>query len=134
MITFKYRREMSSRGRILRPVGDVEIQSAGGAWIECHPYIDSGADITLIPFSLGKLLGLRMRKENVKGLHGLGRQSIPVVFGHANFRIGNYEIPVEIGWSLIEEVPPLLGRKDIFDHFEITFKQFEGIITFRWKG
>jgi hypothetical protein len=60
MITFKYRNETSPRGRILRPVADVEIQSVGGAWIECHPYIDSGADVTLIPFSMGKLLGLKM--------------------------------------------------------------------------
>lgn len=133
MITFKYRNEMSPRGRILRPVADVEIRSAGGAWIECHPYIDSGADITLIPFSMGKLLGLKMDRENIKELHGLGKQSIPVVFSKVSFRISKHEFPVEIGWSLIEEVPPLLGRKDVFDRFEITFKQPEKVITFDWN-
>ena len=35
------------------------------------------------------------------------------------------EIPVRIGWALIEEVPLLLGRLDVFGHFAVEFREFE---------
>ena len=114
MIKFKYRKEKGRKGEIYRPVADVEFQSKTEEWIECHLYIDSGADVSLIPLSLGKLLKLKVEKEKIKELRGLGKQSIPVVFQDIKVRIGIYKFAIEVGWSLIENVPPLLGRKDIF--------------------
>ena len=59
MITFNYRREKSEiTGNILRPVASIEFRSKDDEWIELRPYIDSGADITLIPLTFGRLLGL----------------------------------------------------------------------------
>ncbi|MFQ6119329.1 MAG: hypothetical protein ACE5KE_05510, partial [Methanosarcinales archaeon] len=60
-VEFKYRKEKSLIfGKILRPVACVEFKSMKGEWIEVRPYIDSGADITLIPLSLGRLLGFEL--------------------------------------------------------------------------
>jgi hypothetical protein len=42
-------------------VGEVEFLAASGEWIEAQLYIDSGVDITLIPLSLGKLLGFELK-------------------------------------------------------------------------
>ena len=39
-----------------------------------------------------------------------------------------------MAWGLIEEVPPLLGRADIFDCFKITFLQKEEKIIFEEIG
>lgn len=47
---------------IFRPVADIEFKSVAGEWIECHPYIDSGADVTLLPLSLGRLFDLPPKK------------------------------------------------------------------------
>jgi len=35
--------------------------------------------------------------------------------------IGEQEVNTRIGWALVEEVPFLLGRLDIFDKFDIKF-------------
>lgn len=113
MIIFKYKKEVSRNKskHIQRPIADVFLKNKSGGWIEFHPYIDSGADVTLIPLSLGRLIGLRLDENKVE-------------------QIGGVELNVHIAWALIEEVPPLLGRADIFDYFHVTFKQDQGIILF----
>lgn len=47
-------------------------------------------------------------------------------------KIENYIFKTKIAWTLIEEIPPLLGRIGIFDHFHVNFKQDEKIIEFEW--
>lgn len=131
MIIFKYRKEESRRGdTVHRPVADVEFKAENGDWIEDHLYIDSGADITLVPLSFGKLLGFDIIKEEIVELYGVGGRGIPVIFNQIDVRIGNYEFKMRVAWALIEEVPPLLGRLDIFDNFHINFKQDERVIEF----
>lgn len=134
MVKFKYRKEQSTTDDVIwRPVADVEFQTRSGGWIDCHPYIDSGADMTLISLSFGKLLGLEIRKEEIKELYGLGKQGVPVIFQRAKMKINKYVFDTLIAWALIEEVPLLLGRCDIFDRFYITFKQDRKTIEFVWK-
>ena len=131
MVVFKYRKESGSAGaEVFRPVADVKFRQSTGKWIECHPYIDSGADVTLLPLSFGKLLGLKIESDKIVELYGIGKQGIPVLFKKVEVRIGNYEFAAEIAWALIEEIVPLLGRKDIFDKFHVHFKQDRGIIEF----
>ena len=40
------------------------------------------------------------------------------------------EFPIKIAWALVEDVPPLLGRTDVFDKFEVKFRQKEKITEF----
>lgn len=116
----------------MRPVADVYIKGRSGAWIKFHPYIDSGADITLLPKSLGELLGLTKNNSQIRYLGGI-RGSVPIIYKQTHMRIGNVDFPAEIAWALIETVPPLLGRIDVFDVFTVTFKQTEGSIEFKEK-
>lgn len=130
MIIFKYKEEFGRRGQtIKRPVADVFLKSKTGDWIEFHPYIDSGADITLIPLSLGKLIGLKFDEDNLEQIGGI-RGSVPVSYHQIKIKIASFELTAKIGWALIEEVPPLLGRENIFDYFNVSFRQKEGIIVF----
>ncbi|ODS36967.1 hypothetical protein BEH94_09145 [Candidatus Altiarchaeales archaeon WOR_SM1_SCG] len=131
MIIFKYRKEESRRGgTVYRPVADIEFKAENSEWIEDHLYIDSGADITLVPLSFGKLLGFDIVEDEIEELYGVGGRGVPVIFKQVDVKIENYEFKVKVAWALIEEVPPLLGRRDIFDNFHIKFKQDEGIIEF----
>ena len=41
------------------------------------------------------------------------------------------EFKVKVAWCLKEGVPALLGRRDIFDHFHVLFKQDEKVIEFK---
>jgi hypothetical protein len=135
MITFKYRAEIGRKGIVInRPVADIELKSKTNEWIECHPYIDSGADVTLIPLSLGRLLGLEIAKDKIESLYGLGKQGVPVIFQTVEMKIGKYEFETEIAWALTEEVVPLLGRNGVFDKFNVYFKQSRQIVEFHWEG
>ena len=40
-------------------------------------------------------------------------------------------IPIKIAWALIEEVPLLLGRLDVFPRFKIVFDEQQEIVTFQ---
>lgn len=132
MIVFRYKKESLGLGHgvVWRPVADVFLKARSGGWIEFHPYIDSGADVTMIPLSLGKLLGLRLHETQVQQVGGI-RGSVPVMYGNAVIRIGDTEFLVKLAWALIEDVPPLLGRAGVFDTFEITFKQHDGTVEFK---
>lgn len=131
MIIFKYKSEPSKNlsKSILRPVADVFLAAHTEGWIEFHPYIDSGADVTLLPLSLGKLIGLKIDERKIEKIGGI-RGSVPVIYHKVKLKIGGIELITKIAWALIEEVPPLLGRTDIFDCFHITFKQNLKTITF----
>jgi len=131
MIVFNYRKEKSTiTGNILRPIASVKFKSKENTWIELRLYIDSGADITIIPLSFGRLLGLELKKEDIKQLTGVGGTSIPVVITEVEIKINDIVFPIDIAWALEEDIPPLLGRTSIFDKFVITFDQTKKIIIF----
>lgn len=130
MITFRYKKELGRNREIIkRPVADVFLHTKQGSWIEFHPYIDSGADITLIPLSFGKLLGFTIDEKNIEQIGGI-RGSVPVIYLKNKIKISGNEFLINLGWALVEEVPPLLGRAQVFDFFTITFKQTKDIILF----
>ncbi|MEW6104397.1 MAG: retropepsin-like aspartic protease [bacterium] len=87
----------------------------------CQMLIDSGADITLIPKRAGDYLGFRIEKETIREIRGIGEGALPYIIKPVQIEIGEYRIKGRIGWVLIEEVPFLLGRLDIFDQFDIKF-------------
>lgn len=86
--------------------------------------------MTLIPLTFGRLLGLELKKEEIKHLRGVGGGGVPVVITEVDTRIDDTEFPVRVAWSLEEDLPPLLGRADIFDRFVITFDQRKEIVIF----
>lgn len=131
MIVFNYRNEKSTiTGNIFRPIASVKFKSKENTWIKLRLYIDSGADITIIPLSFGRLLGLELKKEDIKQLTGVGGTSIPVVITEVEIKINDIVFPINIAWALEEDIPPLLGRTSVFDKFVITFDQNKKIIIF----
>lgn len=130
MIVFKYKTEITSKKqKIIRPVAEVYLKALSNSWIKFYPYIDSGADVTMIPLSLGKLLGFKIDESSVQQIGGI-RGSVPVIFIKTRLKIGEEEFPTLLAWALIEDVPPLLGRTDVFDIFKVTFEQYREVITF----
>lgn len=129
MIIFRYKSEKGAHQKLVkRPVADAWLKR-GDEWVEFHPYIDSGADVTLIPLSLGELLGFKIEDEKIEEVGGI-RGAVPVIYKKWQIKIGEGVFPILLAWALIEEVPPLLGRADVFDNFEVTFKQKQGLIIF----
>src|SRR5574341_568032 len=129
-IIFPYREERSKLiGIIYRPVALIELKSEFG-WVPEWMYVDSGADISLLPRSLGDLLGFEVTQD-IQEIRGVGDSVVPVLIKNIDVRLGDEVFNARVAWSLIEEVPPLLGRIDMFDKFEVIFKQHARNVVFR---
>jgi len=97
--------------------------------------VDSGADFSVISYSMGKKLGFTLADaEQTLPAQGLG--------GTANFVLRSLTMNIDahafiapIAWlqddSCIEEI---LGREVVFDRFNIEFRQAEERIIFTWRG
>ena len=90
--------------------------------------LDSGADLSLIPYSVGETIGLELDFENRSEVQGIGEGSVPYILTKIKLKIEKVEISARVGWALIEEVPFILGRLDLFQKFSIEFREFENKI------
>ena len=132
MIEFDYLEEDSRLfGKIFRPVASVQFIDQNEQKLIAYMYIDSGADITLIPRELGETLGFKIAGEEIIEIGGLGDAKVPVIIKTVTMLLDGKKITCRVAWALIEEVPPLLGRTDLFDWFTITFDQKNRKIIFR---
>jgi len=131
MIKFPYQKERSKLfGEIYRPVIKFEIETKLG-WIPIIAYVDSGADVTLLPASFIKALEIKVEEEEIKEIRGIGDAKVPVIIKDVRMKIGNVIFNAKVAIALIEDVPYLLGRENVFDKFEICFKQKEKVVYFK---
>jgi len=110
-------------GDILRPIAQLEIRTEKSDWFPVIMYIDSGADISLVPRNFGALLGLDLSK-NLGQIRGIGEAIVPLSLQDVTFRVENHEVKVKIAVALINEVPYILGRYDFFKLFKISFQEY----------
>jgi hypothetical protein len=131
MIRYHYREESGSLGKIARPVANVILEN-NGFGVGTSMYIDSGADLTMIPLRFGRALGLRQEPSDIiRELRGISGGGIPYVMKEIILILDGTRLAARIAWALVEEVPLLLGRVDVFNQFQITFKEREGWIDFK---
>lgn len=125
-IEFDFKEEANGVfGAVMRPVARLYLIGASGEEVSEVFYVDSGADITLIPRSLGDLLGYSLAdKSNVSEIKGVGGRSVPYLMRSVKIKFAdNCMIEARVAWSLIDEVPSLLGRLDVFELFDIIFQK-----------
>ena len=107
---------------ILRPLARVKLINENTE-TTVDMYVDSGADITLIPYSVGIALGFSLKQEDeIRRIGGVGGGKIPIVVRRLKMRIGGGELNVRVAWCMSEDVPLILGRLDIFDKFDVLFE------------
>lgn len=123
-IDFDFREEESRLfGKILRPVAAITLLHDKNELSESF-YVDSGADISIIPKSVGDFLGFAIEKaDEITEIKGIGERGVPIIIKKVNMRIGEKQFETRIAWALIEEVPLLLGRTDVFNLFTICFEK-----------
>ena len=130
MIRFRYQPERSQLGIIFRPVATVRLRYKKTV-IELPLYIDSGADISMIPYRFGKALRLQQTpRDRVRRIRGIAGRSVPYVVKRLNFVFGRRKITARVAWPMTEEVPLLLGRMDLFEKFRITFNERKRVVDF----
>jgi len=124
LVEFIYREEESRLlGKVLRPVAEIDIRANGAEWFPTLMYVDSGADISLVPRSFGQLLGLDVSK-NLGEVRGIGEAVVPLSLQTVKMKIGPDTVEVKIAVALINEVPYILGRHDFFKFFKVTFEEY----------
>jgi hypothetical protein len=96
--------------------------------------LDSGADLSILPCSVGETLGLRLDISTKGEVQGIGEGTMPYVLDEIDLQIGGIVLHARIGWALIEEVPFLLGRLDVFRELAIEFREFENKIVIRHRN
>ena len=130
MVSFSYRKEFSHiLGEILRPVANVQVRAARGHWFPALMYIDSGADMTLVPSDFGKLLGMDLAK-NKASLAGVTGAPLRVSLQSAEIKIGRAVEKAMIAVATRNDVSYLLGREGLFRAFKITFEEYKGLTSF----
>ena len=125
-IEFDFRKEESRIfGAIWRPVASVTlIHEEREIWESV--YVDSGADVTLISKSVGDALGFKIEKEdNITEIKGVGERGVPIIVKKVKIKVGEKLFEARVAWALVEEVPLLLGRTDVFNLFDICFMKNE---------
>ncbi len=122
-VRFPYQQDKSALfGKIYRPLIEFEVR-VDDDWIPIAGILDSGADVTLLPKSFLEAFCFEPAKEEVKEARGIGEGRIPVVIKTIRIRFAGIEFDCRIAIALVEDVPYILGREDIFDNFEIIFRQ-----------
>jgi hypothetical protein len=120
---FKYTPEPTRGGTIYRPKARVQLQSKDKEWYSFWVYIDSGADLSLFTRSDAALLSLNLREGEYRPIMGIGGVLIPAYIHCVNLKIEGTVLSVKTAFADSDEVPRLLGRTDVFNHFRITFDE-----------
>jgi len=131
MMEFPFEERYSEKlGPIHKPIIPVKIIGPHRN-VNIFMLLDSGADISLIPYSVGETIGLKLDMANRSEIYGIGEGSVPYILTNVNIEIGTIETSIRIGWTLIEEVPFIIGRLDFFHQFAIEFREFENRIILK---
>lgn len=138
-ISFKYKKFTNEKGEICSyPIADIVLLNKDESF-ETAAFIDSGADISLIPKEIADVLGLEFGEESeAETLSGekikTWSSRVNMILVRGKNRISLNGVPIDIADSDCfkkENFNIILGRKFIFDNFKITFSQFEQTITFQ---
>ena len=87
--------------------------------------LDSGGDFIVIPMPIAAYLGLKMKKagdvDTAGGTTALMKANVDMKIGKKSCQV--YYKELEIFISERNDIPVLLGRKPIFEDYEIIFKK-----------
>jgi len=102
-----------------------------GGTFKVEMLVDSGADVTYMPFQIGERLGyVKSVGESTLTALGVGSE-VSYLIRENKIKIEDTEITIHLLWGQNEGISDiLLGRLDIFDHFDVTFSQHRGKVIF----
>ncbi len=84
--------------------------------------LDTGADFTMLPAHIAKWLDIDLTKCPQMRSYGIeGSKGVRVWANKIQIKICRYELDIRCLFSKNESCPYILGRADIFSHFNILF-------------
>ena len=116
-------RESRIFGHILKPMIDIEIFSKTyGVWYGLNEVlVDTGADITLIPKSVGEILVSEIKNKKRAAIKGITPFELIVYIHMLKMRVANKEFQTKVAIAESDDVPAVLGRFGALDIFDAAF-------------
>lgn len=103
-----------------------------GRWHNLWVYVDSGASFTILHTYEAQRLGVNLRRCKKFYIVVAGDRRIPVFTTTLRLRVGKTVVPVEVGFChALGGAFNLLGRKGVFDRFQVCFDDQREELTFR---
>lgn len=127
---FPLRKIPTHLGLILDPTIPVEILTLNG-FTPFDLLLDTGADATLLPRFMAKVVGLELNRLPRQRMFGIENQEgLEARRGKVTLRIAKHTFSAPAFFSESDASPLVLGRAGFFDHFNITFdnKRFKIIL------
>jgi len=123
MIEYRWREEGSeSFGIVKRPIAEVHIKDKNNEWRAITMLVDSGADVSIISKSYGELFGHDLTKGRKIRLKGIGADEVVAYVHTMDMLIGKHEQNIEVAIANADLKVNILGRRNLFDLFEIQFR------------
>ena len=119
--------ESEQLGAVLRPVAEIAIKDTNGNWKYISTYVDSGADISVFQRSFGELLGFDIERGEYAKFGGAGGGEVEVYIHKVTLKLGEDVLAAKVAFCKKHEskTPNVLGRLDLFDMFEIHFRNLD---------
>ncbi len=121
-------------GMISRPHALVYLKSIDGNLQPIDFLVDSGTDLTILPFSVGDSLGREVMSGEAFQIRGI-KGALDTRLHEVEARLGDREFHMTVAFAEVDKidgraVPALLGRTDVFDVFDVLFRQRASSTTF----
>ena len=112
-------------GTIRRPIAHVQIYSAAlQRWLAYTMVVDTGADYCVLPASVALDLGIPLQTCERQIVSGVGGRQQIFLYRALQIRLGSWIGTLPVGFVEHEDVPPLLGRYQWLDVFDMRFCNF----------
>lgn len=121
---FPYKADRARTGELIyRPAAFVRLMAANSSWHLFRPYVDSGADLTLLKKSDCEDMGYDLTNGMLRLIGGVSKTLMRTYVHQIPMRIGETEFLCRVAFAEINTVPRLLGRLDVFHQFRICFEE-----------
>src|SRR3989344_1246487 len=124
--------EIPGYGRIFRPYVPVQLKTKEASWKSFDFIVDTGADVTMLPYYMLTLLDIDKNKLEEYEFVGIGGNSVTSWKTTITIKIGTWQLNVRAAFASDNLTPLLLGRADTLDsNFSWLFDVQQKKIIFR---
>ena len=119
---------------LLRPQIPLEL-TLGGRSLRAVGLLDSGADVSVLPYQLGTKLGVEWSAQApaVRLSGNLAQTEARGIL--VDVTIGQLgPVRLAFAWTRTDDVPLILGQVNFFAEFDVCFYRSRGFIELRPKG
>jgi len=112
-----------------RPIVSVQLWSAKAKkWRSIQMLLDTGADYSIIPSYIAVWLEIDMSKAREQPTTGIGGHQTIQFLDNVKIKIGSAERQIPLGVIQSTKVPPLLGRHDCLDTFQVLLNKRSEVV------